>query len=396
MSNGGPKIPGRTPAFTPPTPGGAPPSGGSGLGAVPGGGRAGFLPRLPGGINIGDVFDRFIAPSLLTILLGTQRPSKRFGERVGTRAIPLGAAPTPSPVPPPQPQPPTGPGSPPPGSPGSQLPREGQFPRGRPPANDPIFRRGILRRIAGRVVGGIPGIVGAIVLDQILDELERQASQEREREREADAEAARRRQRRQFPDEIREIVIPGVEGAPVEAPEIPRVPRPARLPLPLPVPLPLPTPSRPVVPVPVPLPESVPGTVPAPSPPAQPRRIATPSPLRFLPAALPFAFPSSSPRPFAVPGGETIPVGDILPDLTPGQRTGLRSTQVGRLTSNVISPTAAEAQSQKCEAVKRRRRRKGKCREGFFREFPGRTEFVTWRERNCGEQGIREAVRIFQ
>jgi len=48
------------------------------------------------------------------------------------------------------------------------------------------------------------------------------------------------------------------------------------------------------------------------------------------------------------------------------------------------NPSAVpQEQADKCEQVKRRRRKKGKCREGFFRESPGSTKYVTWRERRC-------------
>ena len=36
-----------------------------------------------------------------------------------------------------------------------------------------------------------------------------------------------------------------------------------------------------------------------------------------------------------------------------------------------------------CERRARRRRRTGKCRDGFFRERRDRTEFITWREEDC-------------
>ena len=53
-------------------------------------------------------------------------------------------------------------------------------------------------------------------------------------------------------------------------------------------------------------------------------------------------------------------------------------------------PTGSRAGRQKCEEVKRRRRRKGKCREGFFRELPGSTQFVTWREVDCAKLAIKQ------
>lgn len=44
---------------------------------------------------------------------------------------------------------------------------------------------------------------------------------------------------------------------------------------------------------------------------------------------------------------------------------------------------ATSAASAECQVVRRRRRRKGKCREGFFIERPGETVFKTWRVRDC-------------
>jgi len=36
-----------------------------------------------------------------------------------------------------------------------------------------------------------------------------------------------------------------------------------------------------------------------------------------------------------------------------------------------------------CQIVQRRRRRKGKCREGFFRETARGTKYITWRTKKC-------------
>ena len=52
--------------------------------------------------------------------------------------------------------------------------------------------------------------------------------------------------------------------------------------------------------------------------------------------------------------------------------------------SELISPQPnPETDPERCRAVKRRRRRKGRCKEGFFAEFPGRTEYIEWREVDC-------------
>jgi len=44
---------------------------------------------------------------------------------------------------------------------------------------------------------------------------------------------------------------------------------------------------------------------------------------------------------------------------------------------------AGDRLSDGCQNVLRRRRRKGKCREGFFEERPGSTKFTTWRTVDC-------------
>ena len=42
-----------------------------------------------------------------------------------------------------------------------------------------------------------------------------------------------------------------------------------------------------------------------------------------------------------------------------------------------------QTQSQKCQQVARRRRRKGQCREGFFQERARSTKYITWRTVDC-------------
>jgi len=59
-------------------------------------------------------------------------------------------------------------------------------------------------------------------------------------------------------------------------------------------------------------------------------------------------------------------------------------------------PSQARRAARQCQEVTRRRRRKGKCREGFFRELPGRTQFITWRENDClgtARRSIPQAIR---
>jgi len=47
-----------------------------------------------------------------------------------------------------------------------------------------------------------------------------------------------------------------------------------------------------------------------------------------------------------------------------------------------VQPGGSRAEDG-CQNVLRRRRRKGKCREGFFEERPGSTRFTTWRTVDC-------------
>jgi hypothetical protein len=64
--------------------------------------------------------------------------------------------------------------------------------------------------------------------------------------------------------------------------------------------------------------------------------------------------------------------------LSPGPSIG-----VIQLPTQQPFPQQATQADRKCQEVKRRRRRKGKCREGFFREYPNKTRFVEWREVDC-------------
>lgn len=54
-----------------------------------------------------------------------------------------------------------------------------------------------------------------------------------------------------------------------------------------------------------------------------------------------------------------------------------------RLPSQLAFQSQPSRGDSRCQNVQRRRRRKGKCREGFFEEKPGSTKFVTWRTVDC-------------
>lgn len=80
-----------------------------------------------------------------------------------------------------------------------------------------------------------------------------------------------------------------------------------------------------------------------------------------------------------VPSAITPPV----PTPTPPPRP--RPTPTPTPTPSPFGPGARlpTVGQRNCEIVQRRRRRKGKCREGFFREKPNSTEFITWRTKEC-------------
>jgi hypothetical protein len=206
--------------------------------------------------------------------------------------------------------------------------------------------------------------------------------------------------RRLFPVEFPIEIEPIPELFPVKIPEIPRripeipletiperrvappaeVPaRPARPARTLPAPLEIPT-TRPLE-----LPPATLPPVPAPTAPAIPRRVTFP--LRIPPQIAPFlpllpglapliGQPSISPLrglplapslPFPAP---PIPAPPVPFAPVPGLATPARRP-----------PT--RAREEECVEVPRRRRRKNKCREGFFEEMPNRTRFTTWRTVDC-------------
>lgn len=136
-----------------------------------------------------------------------------------------------------------------------------------------------------------------------------------------------------------------------------------------------------------------PGQISAPRPPVSRPQVARPSlpsasPATARPAAalaatalaLPFAFTSAGAAaarvPLRVPGRTTSTTG-----LQTGQVTG--STSPAGFAQAQASRQATRKRECECQEVKRKRRRKGKCREGFFRELPGKTRYETWRTREC-------------
>lgn len=145
------------------------------------------------------------------------------------------------------------------------------------------------------------------------------------------------------------------------------------LPWPAPIPRPTPAPTRPA-----------PGTRPMPRAPVAPqiwpvpvmRPTPRPTPRPTTPRPIPFnplqpMIPTPTPTP--TPGRITDILTPGSPGLTPLQASPLGSPQA----------PARTGRCPPCEQVKRRRKRKGQCRQGYFREYPDRTEFITWSRRKC-------------
>lgn len=253
-------------------------------------------------------------------------------------------------------------------------------------ANDPVFTRGA--SIVGRAAGALGvGIFAIEILKQIGDELLERES----REIEATREAEKRRTQRMIQERRgnRVVIIP-------DPPPDPLVTQPGALPE-----TPLEIPPRPVfdpaeiaqpsqTPVEIEVPDvrpsidpgeiqapELPQPAPTPTRPGQRRRplvSPVPSPLQF-----PFFQPLPLPQP--LPFAEPVP---RFQSPQPDPLTSLDARSVPFVTT-VPQPAPQPQQNpdRDCKQVKRRRRKKGKCREGFFQERPGSTQFITWRERDC-------------
>ena len=168
----------------------------------------------------------------------------------------------------------------------------------------------------------------------------------------------------------------------------PKIPEPVKQPQPQPVRYRPPRPQIPrVQPVPR-VPISLPEPYRVPTPTTAPTPTARPAPSRpRLPYSLPlfYPFPGVSPAPrvpyrFPTPGARPV----SLPQ--PTQPGGLTLPQPGVRPLTQPQPQASQCPPCKprdCEQVKRRRRKKGQCRQGYFREYPDRTEYITWSRRKC-------------
>lgn len=381
------------------------------------------LPRERGRIRIpiGQRFD------FLNFLLRQRgAPPIPAGSRLDDRVLPQATPETPPPIVPPAP---------------TQGPPVGLFPGfGQPPPQFPIALlapgavdpavREAMRRAATRAAPKTPGLLRVIVTNPIASILIGILFP---------APVARGVP---TPEEIRRMEEAFEPPQPVTLPEIqiPTLPRTAPEPFRLPtrrpqraIPSPTPTPARPIERRPFPVerpppveipPEPVqpPRSVPAPRPflfpdpvvdtpvpePADPGAIsaepATRAPTRTVPQTRTPTTPGTLVPPFFIPSSP-----GLAPDLrlrtsrsTPTQTPTDTTTQATPLTPSRTAPLTSQpgGPARQCQEVTRRRRRKGKCREGFFRELPGKTQFITWREGDClgiarrgAESKIRDAFQ---
>lgn len=268
--------------------------------------------------------------------------------------------------------------------------------------------------------GAIPAVelaslgIGNVLLEQLFPEFSLrllELEEEKERLRIAALERVAR-----LTENIRQslsgraFTVTGQRLTPVEAPQIeiepPRLPSPAPEPAPeitFDVPLGTPSADPGMRPGPTPTPEPAtfprPAVPPATSPTPVPRSPATapvtpplvrpvPTPrISVLPQLLPSILPSSVPGilPTPLPRELPVPITRVPEIRTPGLPLPPLPVPLTPIQSDPLQSLAQQAQPQaeRCQNVKRRRRRKGKCREGFFEERTGETKFVTWRTVDC-------------
>jgi hypothetical protein len=192
-----------------------------------------------------------------------------------------------------------------------------------------------------------------------------------------------------FPDFYQPPADFPLPAPPAPAPRAPPAPaEPVEFPWPEPVefPAPLPIPAPPPLPGPVPVPVAPPLPVPAPPPLDEPIPYRPPldEPLPYrppldepyrppLPVDVPYRPPLPVPPPqlwrppFSEPGRFNLPDPIFLPFDEP---------------KAMPDPLAAKA-CPPCASVKREPKKKGTCRQGYFREYPDRTEYTTWSTRKC-------------
>ena len=278
------------------------------------------------------------------------------------------------------------------------------FPVG-PAANDAVFGRAT-GQVLGRVVGGVVGAIIVATGVAIANRVAELKKQRTEREKEAEKIGIDRQNERlardrdirtlPSPDKISEITG-GISAPPLEFPTASRpriLPKPEIFPETIPeIPTTIPEIRPPALPAPIGVPRipapPVPSTVPTPLPaglpipgfgvpgtlPASPNPFAPPG---TFPLGRPISFPRISP----IGAPKLQPIGDLFPEipLTPINVPGVGSQPFSFLADQPLPQTQQE---RKCKEVKRRRRRKGECSEGFFREQPNSTQFTDWRTVNC-------------
>lgn len=272
-------------------------------------------------------------------------------------------------------------------------------------------------RIGGRILGPLGAILIAKDVYDLQRELERRRKKEDERGK---RENELRRAAARMPDRVIEFpemepkrraaekndaeTVPILPPAPAlpdyVTREIPDVVAPARVPAQAPTPkIAVPTPSIPAPP---------PATV---TPPA-PFRVALPTigaqilsnvlgtnAAKLQEAQRTFEKAREKlrdPTRFRTPEVPNVPQIPNIPNLTRFQFPQLRSTARPSFQPEPSADPEVKQRKDECEVVKRKRRKRGKCREGFFREYSGGTKYVTWRTTNCPEQPGRAAGRVIR
>lgn len=193
-----------------------------------------------------------------------------------------------------------------------------------------------------------------------------------------------------LPDPVDPDTRPQPQVQPLPGPRVPiEVPIPGPTTVPLFEPQPLPRRPGRRINVPDVSPVTQPTQVPVPAGRPVPRRTRTsprttpgprvrPSVPSTSPFALPFVLPFVVPTPRVRPRIPTVRVQPPTPTPTPTPTPVPLPAPIPR---SPVGPP--RTRTDECVDVRRRRRRKGKCREGFFEERPGRTRFITWRTVDC-------------
>ena len=280
-------------------------------------------------------------------------------------------------------------------------------------------RRAIDRAIG--ILGRLGGIAGVVITGAIIT---RDVILERQRRRIDEEVAAREAEFQKRLDEIKARILrrgrvevlpsprPGIDSpaqTPVIEPRVLPTPEPAAQPVRTrpetrpPAPVEIPTERRPIIEIPtptpapptevapdvieIPVPTRSPATQPLPRPTTRPAR--RPGPLPGLPRIFPRALPRPSvrvrPR-VRTRSRPTVARPTLRPDAFASPRLD---------PSPFAQPRSRAPECPPCQRVKEKRRVRGECEEGFFREFADETQFTTWRVRNCATGGkLKEEERL--